>query len=76
MNTKKIQRLIADKKSKLTDTELFGSASYRSYLQSIADNISGKYGRGAYMIFLFYHKQVNILYPCYELNTNIFFGPV
>ena len=21
-------------------------------------------------------QQVNILYPCYELNTNIFFGPV
>ena len=46
MKTRKIQRLIADKKSKLTDAELFGSASYRSYLQSIADNISGKYGRG------------------------------
>ena len=49
MKTRKIQRLIADKKSKLTDAELFGSASYRSYLQSIADNISGKYGRGAYV---------------------------
>ena len=49
MKTRKIQRLIADKKSKLTDAELFGSASYRSYLQSIADNISGKYGRGAYI---------------------------
>ena len=47
MNTKQIQRLIADEKAKMTDAELFGSASYRSYLQSIADNISGKYGRGA-----------------------------
>lgn len=47
MNTKQIQRLIADEKAKITDAELFGSASYRSYLQSIADNISGKYGRGA-----------------------------
>ena len=34
MKTRKIQRLIADKKSKLTDAELFGSASYRSYLVS------------------------------------------
>ena len=53
MKTRKIQRLIADKKSKLTDAELFGSASYRSYLQSIADNISGKYGRGAYVSLSF-----------------------
>ncbi len=49
MNTKNLHRLIADEKNKLTDTELFGSPAYRSYLQSIADNLSGKYGRGAYV---------------------------
>ena len=49
MNTKNLHRLIADEKSKLTDSELFGSPAYRSYLQSIADNLSGKYGRGAYV---------------------------
>ena len=49
MNTKNLHRLIADEKSKLTDSELFGSLAYRSYLQSIADNLSGKYGRGAYV---------------------------
>ena len=49
MNTKNLHRLIADEKSKLTDEELFGSPAYRSYLQSIADNLSGRYGRGAYV---------------------------
>ena len=49
MNTKHLHRLIADEKIKLTDSELFGSPAYRSYLQSIADNLSGKYGRGAYV---------------------------
>ena len=49
MNTKNLHRLIAAEKSKLTDSELFGSPAYRSYLQSIADNLSGKYGRGAYV---------------------------
>ena len=49
MNTKNLHRLIADEKIKLTDSELFGSPAYRSYLQNIADNLSGKYGRGAYV---------------------------
>lgn len=49
MNTKNLHRLIADEKGKLTDEELFGSPAYRSYLQSIADNLSGRYGRGAYV---------------------------
>lgn len=49
MNTKNLHRLIADEKGKLTDEELFGSPAYRFYLQSIADNLSGKYGRGAYV---------------------------
>ena len=49
MNIKNLHRLIADEKSKLTDAELFGSPAYRSYLQSIADNLSGRYGRGAYV---------------------------
>ena len=49
MNAKNLHRLIADEKIKLTDSELFGSPAYRSYLQNIADNLSGKYGRGAYV---------------------------
>ncbi len=49
MNIKQIQRMIADKKSKITPEELFSSPHYRSYLQNIADNISGKYGRGAFV---------------------------
>ena len=47
MSIRKINRLIADEKDKMTDAELFGSAEYRNYLQTIADNIAGKYGRGA-----------------------------
>ncbi len=39
MNTKNLHRLIADEKIKLTDSELFGSPAYRSYLQNIADNL-------------------------------------
>ena len=58
MNTKNLHRLIADEKSKLTDSELFGSPAYRSYLQSIADNLSGKYGRGGCSI----HRQLQDLH--------------
>jgi len=48
MNTQQIKRLIADEKTKIGEEELFTSLSYRNYLQNIADNVSGKYGRGAY----------------------------
>ena len=49
MNTQQIKRLIADEKAKINEEELFSSSSYRAYLQNIADNVSGKYGRGAFV---------------------------
>lgn len=49
MNTQQIKRLIADEKAKINEEELFSSPSYRAYLQNIADNVSGKYGRGAFV---------------------------
>ena len=49
MNTQQIKRLIADERTKINEEELFGSSSYRNYLQNIADNVSGKYGRGAFV---------------------------
>ena len=49
MNTQQIKHLIADEKAKINEEELFSSPSYRAYLQNIADNVSGKYGRGAFV---------------------------
>ena len=49
MNTQQIKSLIADEKTKIGEEELFSSPSYRNYLQNIADNVSGKYGRGAFV---------------------------
>ena len=49
MNIQQIKRLIADEKTKIGEEELFSSPSYRNYLQNIADNVSGKYGRGAFV---------------------------
>ena len=49
MNTQQIKRLIADEKTKIGEEELFSSPAYRNYLQNIADNVSGKYGRGAFV---------------------------
>ena len=49
MNTQQIKRLIADEKTKIGEEELFSAPSYRNYLQNIADNVSGKYGRGAFV---------------------------
>ena len=47
MNTRELQRQIADTKSTITDEELFSSKAYQNYLQNIIDNISEQYGRGA-----------------------------
>ena len=78
MNTQQMKRLIADERTKINEEELFGSSSYRNYLQNIADNVSGKYGRGAFVqaeytpdIDEFHNKDKHCKYPCKVIQENV-----
>lgn len=42
-----IRKMVADKKSKLTDQEIFASLQYAAYLTDIAEGITKRYGRAS-----------------------------
>lgn len=42
-----IRRMIADKKGKLTDEQIFASRQYAAYLTDIAEGVTKRYGRSS-----------------------------
>ena len=62
MYTRSIQRLVADTKAKITDEELFGSSAYQNYLQTVCDNVSGRYGRNCSVQTVFDLSDETIAY--------------